>query len=315
MDELSLDSYLFHRDLRAGFDAPIVADETFVEALDGARLAASVWRARTHDAGANAPVIVAPATGVKRSYYAPFARYLARRGFDVVTFDYRGIGGSRRAAESPTMLEWGELDLAGVVRWARGTLDSRRSSEGGHVSIVGHSVGGQLVGFLPDVDRIDAFVSVGAQFGDYRLWPMPSRLAMALVWHALVPAVTRTVGYLPGAIGIGENLPKGVALEWARWCRTPGYFSTDLGPSRLEMFARLRAPILAFGFDDDVYAPAAAIDALHALYSNAPIERRQINRVPGAGAGRIGHFGFFRRRFEGSLWAEVASFLERPNLS
>lgn len=95
----------------------------------------------------------------------------------------------------------------------------------GRVAVVGHSVGGQLVGLLPDASRISALVTIGAQSGDWRLWPLPTRLAMAVLWYGLVPGVTHAVGYLPGSLGIGEDLPAGVALEWARWCRTPGYLA------------------------------------------------------------------------------------------
>lgn len=64
--------------------------------------------------------------------------------------------------------------------------------------------------------------------------------------------------------------------------------------------------MLAFGFDDDVYGPRAAIDALLALYVNARIERRQLGRDRGP----IGHFGFFRKR-HWALWGEVSKFLDQ----
>lgn len=311
MDETaSLDSYLFDRDARRA-EAPAPNrepparpdEERRVRALDGAPLAASIYRAPPGQRP-RPPVVLAPATGVKRRFYGRFARFLAGRGFDVVTFDYRGIGGSRQAARAPRMREWGELDLAGVVRDASLTLGRRD----GRVALVGHSVGGQLVGLMPDNERVEALVTVGAQSGDYRLWPLPSRLAMALLWHAVVPGVTHAVGYLPGALGVGEDLPRGVALEWARWCRTPGYLAAEGGATRAASFARVRAPILAFGFDDDPYAPRAAVDALLSLYRSATVERRQVPRPP---RGKIGHFGFFRRRFETTLWAEAADFLAR----
>src|SRR5205085_6589798 len=122
-----------------------------------------------------------------------------------------------------------------------------------------------------------------------RLWPMPMRLAMAAVWYGVVPGVTRAVGYLPGALGIGEDLPAGVALEWAHWCRTPGYMVGDHEVRRAG-FARVTAPLLSFSFHDDPYAPRAAVDALLALYVNAKVERRFLRRDEG----RFGHFGFFR---------------------
>lgn len=317
-----LDSYLFNRHLRT-FESPESqrresGRDIQIPARDGFPLEATIFE-RAHAGGfdehasdARARVVViASATGVRRGFYTRFASYLAARGFDVVTFDYRGIGSSRpdegnsssvtmRATMRATMRDWGELDLAAVVAWAADTLGD------GRVSVVGHSVGGQLLGLLPDPTRIRAAVTIGAQSGDYRLWPMPSRLLMALLWYGVVPSVTKMVGYLPGKLGIGEDLPPGVALEWARWCRTPDYLVGDGGDSRRASFARLQAPVLAYGFDDDGYAPEAAVDALMSFYTGASVERRQLGRSDG----RFGHFGFFRRRHE-SLWGEVADFLHR----
>ncbi|AKV00765.1 hydrolase of the alpha/beta superfamily [Labilithrix luteola] len=309
-----LDSYLFNRHLRTP-ESPDSQPpkresgrDVRIPARDGFPLEATIFE-RTHGRGldehASDPrarvIVIASATGVRRGFYAGFATYLAARGFDVVTFDYRGIGASRadeQSSASVTMRDWGELDLAAVVTWAADMLGD------GRISVVGHSVGGQLLGLLPEPSRIRAAVTVGAQSGDYRLWPMPSRLLMALLWYGVVPSVTKMVGYLPGKLGIGEDLPPGVALEWARWCRTPDYLVGDGGDSRRASFARLEAPVLAYGFDDDGYAPEAAVDALMSFYTGARIERRQLGRSDG----RFGHFGFFRRRHE-ALWNEVAGFL------
>src|ERR1700730_10557067 len=61
---------------------------------DGLRLAASVFEPAGPSADGGVGVINS-ATGVPRDYYAPFAAFLASRGFVAVTYDYRGIGDSR----------------------------------------------------------------------------------------------------------------------------------------------------------------------------------------------------------------------------
>ena len=305
-ENAALDAYLFHRDARREDDAspPNEGGETaLLRALDGAPLEATVFRAAKPLRG-RPPVVIASATGVRRAYYGSFAGHLSRRGLDVVTFDYRGIGGSREAAERPKMHDWGEQDLAGVVAFAGARLGPR---DGG-VSIVGHSVGGQLVGLLPEPHRVRRVLTVGAQSGDYRLWPLPYRLAMAALWYGVVPGVTRAVGYLPGALGIGEDLPPGVALEWAAWCRTPGYLVGGGAESRRAGFEAITAPLLAYSFDDDELAPPAAVTSLLSLYRRADVERREVHR---SDVGPIGHFGFFRDRFRTSLWEDAASFLAR----
>lgn len=300
----SLDTWLFHRHQRACIDAFEAARaprrrELRIPAVDGVPLSASLWAS-----GASPPthtVVVASATGVRRGYYGAFAKWLAARGAAVVTFDYRGIGSSKDGGANASMHDWGERDLAGVVAWAA------REVGGGAVSVVGHSVGGQLVGLLPEPALVRSIVNVAAQSGDYRLWPLPARLAMAALFYGFVPGVTHAVGYLPGALGIGQDLPPGVALEWARWCTTPGYLTGgEEGSQRRARFAKHTAPLLAFGFDDDLYAPPKAVSALLSLYSGSTIRRRQIEPT----RRRIGHFGFFRPRADlYPLWNEAAEFL------
>jgi predicted alpha/beta hydrolase len=58
---------------------------------DGVTLAGHVWS----QASARAIVIVNPATGVLVRYYHRYAKFPAEHGFEVITYDYRGIGESR----------------------------------------------------------------------------------------------------------------------------------------------------------------------------------------------------------------------------
>jgi predicted alpha/beta hydrolase len=293
----SLEAYLFYRHQR-----PLAEPEgrsQAVRAADGYALAASVYEPRRPPLGT---VVVASATGVRRSYYAAFASWLAARGRRVVTFDYRGIGGSRPediAHFDASLLDWAERDLQAVLQFA---------SEAGQVDVVTHSVGGQMLGLVPDPSAVRRVVMVGSQSGDLRLWPTAfDRARYRALWYAVVPGIAGTLGYLPGALGIGEDLPGGVAREWARWCRTPGYMVGGRdGDKRREAYRRLAVPILAFGFEDDAYAPPSTVDALLALYEKASIRRRHVARREA----RVGHFGFFRERFRATFWNEVASFLE-----
>ena len=312
-DTAALEAYLFQRHERPVVEPPPRrvprerGRDLELVARDGVALAGSLFEpaegapARAL-AEARLPIVVASATGVKRRYYQRFAAWLAGEGHRVVTFDYRGIGGSRArgaAWHGAEMRTWGEQDLAGVLAQVGETYGS------GRALVIAHSVGGQLLGLLPEPARVAAAVSVAAGSGDFRLWPASARWQMALLWYGVVPSVTRLVGYLPGRLGIGEDLPPGVALEWARWCRTPGYLVGGPGEVRRPGFARFRAPMLAFGFEDDLYAPPDAVDALLSLYTSSAVIRRRVARADA----RVGHFGFFRER-QRALWEETRAFLE-----
>jgi predicted alpha/beta hydrolase len=269
--------------------------EMTLVARDGYRLGATLF-----EGGARA-VLIMPATGVPQAYYAKFAAYLAGRGFTVLTFDYRGIGRSlhgdiRRLRAR--MRDWALLDAAAALTHVK----DRK------VRIVGHSFGGQALGLLPEPERIVRALVVGSQSGYWRHWPALGRAWMWPVTHFALPAFSRLHGYFPGSrLGFGEDLPKGVAIEWARWCRHPRYLVGALGAE--DLYRRVRAPLRAYAIGDDPFAPRAAVAALLALYPNAPGEVRAVEPRE-LGVRRIGHFGFFREAFRDSLWREAADWLE-----
>ena len=273
--------------------------ELRLRARDGVGLAATFLRGSGPDC-----VVVAGATGVKRSFYGPLARFLHARGHSVLTFDYRGIGGSRQPgglkANAARMQDWGTHDLDAALAWA---VDSARPRR---LLVVGHSVGGQMLGLSEHADLVDAAAFVGSQSGYWRHWPLGQRIGIAALWFGLIPTLSPLLGYFPSSrLGLGEDLPRGVAEQWARWGRDPDYLLR--GDSvRRDQYAQLRLPMLMVSLDGDRYAPHAAVDALAAIYAGADVTRWRLDSTPATG-----HFTIFRPGAE-HVWARLADWLEDP---
>lgn len=270
-------------------------------ARDGYRLAGTLYRPRTPNRRA---VLLQAAAGVKQDYYAKFAEYLAARGFAALSFDYRGIGRSRPVklrGFKARMRDWAEKDIGGALDYLA------RASHGARLIGIGHSFGALAFGLVPGNERYVAAMMVGAQSGYWKHWRGRGRAGMWLVSHVVLPAMSRLCGYLPARVfGQGEDLPAGVAREWAGWCRHPGYIVGALGAQ--EAYARFTAPIRVVAIADDRYAPPAAVEAFLGFYPNAP---RTVEKVqPEKLGGPIGHFGFFRERFKDTLWKEAADWME-----
>jgi predicted alpha/beta hydrolase len=122
----------------------------------------------------------------------------------------------------------------------------------------------------------------------------------------VVPSFTALWGYLPGKIGIGEDLPRGVAEEWARWCSHPEYLMGEHEDARAR-FARFSRPVRLYSFTDDYYAPERAVRHLVGCLRSTEVERVVV--APRDHGGKsIGHFGFFRPRFRDTLWAETVQY-------
>ncbi len=249
-----------------------------------------------------AAVLIAPAMGVARGFYGAFASFLAREGMAALTLDYRGIGGSRDGAIRPALRDWGEQDLPGGL-----DLLAMRFP-GAPLLWVGHSVGGQLLG-IADRGRIAAALLVGAQSGAWRLWPGAGRWQLLALWYGIIPLLVPVLGRLPSAVfGGGEDVPGGVAREWAEWGRARDYVLSYARPRGGLGFATISAPILSYAVSDDHLAPLPAVEALLGYYAAARRELR-IVRPANLGTRSIGHFGFFRSRFEPSLWRDAADWL------
>jgi predicted alpha/beta hydrolase len=272
-------------------------DDVIIPAIDGFPLGGSEFGDASK---AKRVVLIAPATGVQRRLYRAFAEFLAAQGFGVVTWDWRGTGDSRPMSLRgfrTRMREWGERDLAGVIDWASARFPQAK------LTVVGHSFGGQAVGLAPNRDRIKAVVTIAAQSGYWGHWPRPQRYKYAILWYLAMPLVTRVAGYFPARfLRLGQDLPRGVALQWARWCRTPSYLGDWSG------HRAFTAPILALSFADDSFAPRRSVEALLAEYGSRDQTHRHLTPKD-AGVPAIGHFGFFRPNHVPGLWHSVAQWL------
>ncbi len=260
-----------------------------IPASDGFLLSATRYDPPSASRGV---VVIASAMGVKHGYYGPFAQYLSEQGFTAVTWDYRGVGQSRPGPSGPLKLvDWAEKDFEGVLQWAL--------AQGGPIGLVGHSLGTQLLGLVPSADRVSAVVGVGSQAGEWRHWPFPHNAGMLLLSSVLLPAVCGVFGKLPRGL-MGEEVPKGPILDWARWIRSPGYLLCE-GVHMAPLYARIRCAMTGVSIDDDRYAPRQPVDALYAIYSGARVERLHLTPKE-FNVKAIGHFGAFRREFRDSIW-------------
>ncbi|HWI84165.1 alpha/beta fold hydrolase [Ramlibacter sp.] len=277
-----------------------------VQVADGTRLAACVWDAAGPPRGS---VVVGGAMGVPQDFYAPFARWLAQRGWRVTTFDYRGSGQSRPASGSlrgfhADLFDW-TRDYAAVIDHAQAALPHRS------LYLLGHSLGAQLPGLLANQHKVDGLLSVAAGSGYWRQNAPALRRVVLIFWFLLVPIATRLCGYFPGRrLRVVGDLPAGVVLQWRRWCLNPRYSVGAEGEAVRRRYASARFPVRALSIEDDELMTDPGIRSLLALYENAPSEIERI--VPRQfGIARLGHFGAFRREREADFWPLLAQWLGR----
>ncbi len=247
--------------------------------------------------------IIHSATAVPQKYYAPFAGFLVEQGYTVITYDYRGIGHSKPASLrgfKATISDWALLDMASVLDWAHTTYQPQRLFH------IGHSFGGQVAGLLPNSHLIDAMATFSSQSGYWRLQGGNQKLMVGFHVFFSLPILSILFGYMPWSrFSAAEDLPKGVALEWSKWCRQRHYLLSD-ATLPLDRFQQFKAPVLAYSFADDKWGTRQAVDAMMSAYPN--LTRRHIE-LADASLTSIGHFGFFRPKTK-TLWPAVIDWLE-----
>lgn len=246
-----------------------------------------------------AGVLIVPAMGVPQTFYAAFAGWLAGQGFLVATFDYRGIGLSRRGALRQLdidILDWARLDCAAAIETLVARIGERP------LYWVGHSLGGQILPFVPGHDRIAKMVTIATGSGYWRENTPSLRRVSWWLWYVAAPIATALCGYFPGRrLRKVGDLPSGVMRQWRRWCLDPDYAMGAEGPAARAAYAAVALPIVSLSFTDDEFMSARNTEALHNCYSGAPRRMKRLAPTE-VGSRRIGHFGFFRRDFAETLW-------------
>lgn len=289
--------------------APAVFRPATITTADDFDLAARTYGDATQ---CRAGVLLVGAMGVDQNYYSAFAAWLATQGFYVVSFDYRGMGDSRPLRYRGSLrgfdadvTTWATCDVPAAVDFVAERIGSKP------LLWLGHSLGGQILGQVPNRDRVTAMVTIatGSGYWIQNAWRL--RLFAWWLWYVIAPLAIHLAGYFPGRrLRKVGDLPAGVMQQWRAWCLDRDYCIGVLGPAMRDQYAQVTTPILSLSFTDDEFMSRMNTESMHGFYAGAPREMRRI-APHDIGVRHIGHFGFFRRRYADHLWPQAASWLRR----
>lgn len=260
-------------------------------------------------------VVINAATSVRCRHYSRFAAYLFANDFDVIIYDYRGIGESRHASIkglNASWTDWGAVDFEAILKRAQ------REFPGQPIDVVGHSFGGCAAGLGESGRVIRRLVTVGAQFAYWRDYAPEQRWRMFGKWHVVMPLLTLFCGFFPGKrLGWLEDTPTGVVRDWstpaARYERRPSGRALMNKTGALP-FAKVRAQTLAISISDDPYGTIPAIERLLGYFDNAAKTHLRI-KPQDIGEQQVGHFAFFRSAYQATLWPIALTWLQTGELA
>lgn len=248
-------------------------------------------------------VLILPAAQTPQRYYRHFARYMAKQGFTVMSFDYRGVGLSLRGElkeQKHPMHKWGEVDAPSALDFAM-----ERYPELTPVAVA-HSHGGQVLGMSDLGVRLESAYLIGSQLGYWKLWPHKKWLLLLFFWYIYIPLSTKILGYMLGKpIGLA-SMPSSVAKEWAGWCKNKDYIFAEFRPFGDDV----KSNIYYLTIEDDWLAPEKAALALsEKYYPNAKHDFKHIS-ASDYDMKSIGHFGWFRKNMDIRAWQEAVAWFK-----
>ncbi|EXB27430.1 dienelactone hydrolase family protein [Acinetobacter baumannii 1437282] len=276
----------------------------WISCKDGYQLAAQFYPVLNSDKPY--PILICPATGITKNFYHAFAQWLNQQGYPVLSFDFRGIGESLHGAlkdSTASINDWGIYDIPAAIE----ALLNRTQAE--KVIIVGHSAGGQLLGIASNYHKVAKVLAIAGSTGHVKGLKGKTKVLAPLMFNVIFPVSSYVKGY--GAtqfIGMGENLPKNVAKQWAEFCSKPGYVMNAIGKTIFEDYhQQIQCPITSFWATDDEIATHSNVKDLLRLYPNAQTKLIELNPQQ-LGYKQIGHMLMFKKSHQ-KIWPILESEL------
>lgn len=258
------------------------------------------------DASIKKVLLISSATSVPQEFYWKFAQFFAENGIATYTFDYSGIGRSGSSikalkSHSTGVKGWGSIDQTKMTELILKEYPKHK------LCLATHSIGGQVLGLNPLNHNFEKVVMAASQSASYHLYSGISRFKLFAFFSFFIPVLTPIFGYYPGsAIGIFENLPGSMALEWGKWGRKKEYLMRYRN-ERDYFFQQLTAKVRSFSFQNDWLASKDAVDWLAEQYKNAKVERIHYNDTINDQEPK--HFGFFKQPFKAAFWEPTLNWI------
>lgn len=243
-------------------------------------------------------------TATKKEFYHAFLHYFAEHGYICCLWNYRGTAENDNLKKSRfTYIEYGLIDIPKVKNYLRS-----RFAELPFV-FIGHSTGGQQIGFIKDFSDVKGIINIAVSTGYFGYMPWAYKMKAYFFFYLFSPISNLLYGYVKAKpLGIMENLPTPVVNQWRDWCQVQDYYfdkKYELSVASLGSFKQFTCPIEVFNsIDDSISSPENTKNYWKHIASTKAINIHSL--VPSDfDVKSIDHFGYFKRNMKESLWSTI----------
>jgi len=240
-------------------------------------------------------------TCIPQKIYWKFAEFLTKNGYITITYDYSDAHNYSSKVTHEVWLK----DIASVFDYVIEEYPSLKKH------IVGHSSGGQLVGYMHNCDKIDKLFLVACSNGYVGNLDFITRLGMQFFWKVIVPISIKRYGYMNNKIlGSRGGFPKNIISELGSWCQHPDFFVPYFKQKNIPSFYHtITNPVKEYHLADDVIANRKSCEYILNLYTNAEKSIETLH-AKDFGMKKFGHRGFYHASAEKVLWNKFLRDLE-----
>lgn len=249
-------------------------------------------------------------TATKRDFYLPFLTYLAENDYLCCLWNYRGSEkGFRLKGCDFRFSDYGIKDMPAIKSY----LENRFKDL--PFLFVGHSAGGQQIGFIKNLNNVKGNINIAVSSGFYGNMPLAYRLKAYFFFYIFSPISAFLNDYVKAKpYGLMENLPKNVVFEWRDWLEKADYFfdkkfygiSVPKGN-----FNNFTFPIHVYYSTDDTISNVSNTKAFwRNVKSNKTITFRELSPEE-FGLKKIDHFGYFKKSMKEKLWPDIVIQLDK----
>lgn len=248
-------------------------------------------------------------TATKKEFYLPFLTHLAENDYLCCLWNYRGShpdddlkGSEYRYAD------YGLKDMPAIKSYLQNRFPNLP------FLFVGHSAGGQQIGFMEDLSGVKGNLNIAVSSGYFGNLPFVYRMKAYFFFYLFSPISVLLNGFVKAKpFGFMENLPKNVAFEWRDWIEKEDYFFHPKFYGKTVPkghFKDFKFPIHVIYSTDDSISNAKNTNAFWKhIKSENGIQFTKLNPVD-FGLNKIDHFGYFRRNMKDTLWKDIVELLD-----